>query len=97
METRAAQPRPRRREQSSRERTCIGCRRKVPVTELVRIHPGPDGPEPGPGAGRGAWLCAEDPVTCLEEAVRRKQLERALRRTLRVGDVERLRARLADG
>jgi predicted RNA-binding protein YlxR (DUF448 family) len=95
METRAA--RPRRREQSSRERTCIGCRRKAPVTELVRIHPGPDGPEPGPGAGRGAWLCAEDPVTCLEEAVRRKQLERALRRTLRVGDVERLRARLADG
>ena len=95
METRAS--RKWRLPPQSRERTCIGCRRKASTADLVRIHPGPDGPEPGPGAGRGAWLCAEDPVTCLEEAVRRKQLERALRRTLRVGDVERLRARLADG
>ncbi|MFN8025219.1 MAG: YlxR family protein [Acidimicrobiia bacterium] len=81
----------------SPERTCIGCRRKGPVTGLVRIHLGPGGPEPGPGPGRGAWLCADHPVTCLEEAVRRKQLDRALRRTVPLGDVERLRARLEDG
>ena len=94
METRAS--RKRRRPPESRERTCVGCRSKKPVTGLVRIHLGPDGPASGPGPGRGAYLCADHPVTCLEEAVRRRQLERALRRPIPVGDVERLRARLED-
>jgi predicted RNA-binding protein YlxR (DUF448 family) len=81
----------------SPERTCVGCRRKAPVTELVRIHPGPDGLLSGPGPGRGAWLCAAHPTACLDEAVRRRSLERALRTPVRMGELERLRARLADG
>jgi predicted RNA-binding protein YlxR (DUF448 family) len=65
--------------------------------ELVRIRAAPGGLEVGPGPGRGAWLCRSHPVACLEEAQRRKAVERALRTTAGTDDYERLRARLFDG
>jgi predicted RNA-binding protein YlxR (DUF448 family) len=63
----------------------------------VRIYRSHAGLEPGAGPGRGAWLCATHSVECLDQALRRKALERALRQPVHVGDVERLRARLEDG
>jgi len=60
----------------------------------VRIRATPSGLELGAGAGRGAWLCRLDPVACLDEARRRKSVDRALRAAIRSDDIERLRARL---
>jgi len=48
----------------------------------------------GAGTGRGAWLCADRAVACLDEAVRRGALERALRAQVAVHRVRDLRARL---
>lgn len=63
-------------------RTCVGCRRRRPRAELVRIVRAPDGtvaPERARGApGRGAYLCADD-GGCLHEALRSGRLARALR------------------
>jgi len=72
------------------------------VEELVRIRavPNPSGPsglELGAGPGRGAWLCRSHPAACLEEAQRRRAVERALRTAVGNDDIERLRARLFDG
>ena len=66
----------------------------------IRAVPTPSGPtglELGAGPGRGAWLCRSDPAACLEEAQRRRAVERALRISIRNDDIERLRARLFDG
>ncbi|MDA8440419.1 MAG: YlxR family protein [Propionibacterium sp.] len=62
-------------------RTCVGCRRAVPASELVRYVDSPAGPVPDPGRrlpGRGAWL--HDDASCREAARRRNALPRALRR-----------------
>jgi predicted RNA-binding protein YlxR (DUF448 family) len=48
----------------------------------------------GAGPGRGAWLCADHPVECLDRALRRRAVTRALRAEVAGGDVERLRAKL---
>ncbi|MFM7270216.1 MAG: YlxR family protein [Actinomycetes bacterium] len=61
----------------------MGCRRVAGPDSLERVTAGPDGSlrvgrtEPG----RGAWLCAGSPA-CLERAIRRGALPRALRRTV---------------
>nr|MBO2503475.1 YlxR family protein [Thermoanaerobacterales bacterium] len=55
-------------------RTCIGCRRRRPQSELVRFVRGPDG-NPVEGRtlpGRGAWLCRDTLDACRASAVRRK-------------------------
>jgi predicted RNA-binding protein YlxR (DUF448 family) len=67
------------------------------VEELVRIRGAASGLELGPGPGRGAWLCRSDPAACLDEAQRRRAVERALRTSVRNDDIERLRARLNAG
>ncbi|MHB1518846.1 MAG: YlxR family protein [Acidimicrobiales bacterium] len=67
-------------------RTCVGCRRRRPCEELLRITAGPRGLEPSRhGPGRGAWLC-RDALDCFDRAVRRKAFDRALR--TRVGTEE---------
>jgi predicted RNA-binding protein YlxR (DUF448 family) len=53
--------------------------------------------ELGAGPGRGAWLCRTHPAACLDEARRRRAVERALRTQVRNDDIERLRARLVGG
>lgn len=68
------------------ERTCIGCRRRRPAAELIRLACTPDGDiaVSARAAGRGAWVCAGDggwiDETCWSAAVRRKAFERAWRR-----------------
>ncbi|MFZ6004939.1 MAG: YlxR family protein [Actinomycetota bacterium] len=61
-------------------RTCVGCRRKAPQGELVRVALGPDGllSISRTLPGRGAWLCAGS-LQCLRLAARRNALSRALR------------------
>jgi uncharacterized protein len=62
-------------------RTCLGCRRAQPQTELLRIVLTPDGRvEPDParrGRGRGAYLCRRE--ACLSECLRRGRWPRAFR------------------
>jgi predicted RNA-binding protein YlxR (DUF448 family) len=66
-------------------RTCIGCRQRAAVAELLRVVAGPDTqspptvlPDPRRRApGRGAWL---HPVSeCVALAERRRAFGRALR------------------
>jgi predicted RNA-binding protein YlxR (DUF448 family) len=64
---------------------------------LVRFRATASGLELGAGPGRGAWLCRSHPAACLEEAQRRRAVERALRTSTENDDIERLRARLFDG
>ncbi|MGZ8766405.1 MAG: YlxR family protein [Acidimicrobiia bacterium] len=75
----------------------MGCRRAAAPPELVRLAAAPDGSvRPGPGPGRGAWLCAGSPG-CWEAAVRRGAVWRALRRpALPDPEIRALRARLFD-
>jgi predicted RNA-binding protein YlxR (DUF448 family) len=63
----------------------------------VRIHRSPAGLETGQGAGRGAWLCREHPVACLDEAVKKRAVGRALRIAVGNDEIEQLRARLDAG
>jgi len=62
-------------------RTCVGCGRRRPKRELVRVVRSPAGViEPdttGRLAGRGAYVCPNR--NCLETAARGKKLERALK------------------
>jgi predicted RNA-binding protein YlxR (DUF448 family) len=48
----------------------------------------------GPGPGRGAWLCADHPVECLEQAIKRRAVARALRVEVNNDDLASLRAKL---
>ena len=79
---------------SSPRRMCVGCRRRAPVAALVRLRWTPEGVALGKGPGRGAWLCGEHPVDCLELALRKPTLTRALRVSVTNGDLVGVRARL---
>jgi uncharacterized protein len=67
------------REVSAPVRMCVGCRRRAPKADLLRLvwNGGPvvdvDQTEPG----RGVYLHRD--VACLEHAVRRRSMGRALR------------------
>lgn len=62
------------------ERTCIGCGKRAPQSELVRVKA--EGAnvivDANRTGGRGAWLHASR--TCLDRAVARRAFARALRR-----------------
>jgi uncharacterized protein len=60
-------------------RTCVGCGAKAPQGELVRLKAEGERVvvDHARTGGRGAWLHAADP--CLERAVKRRALPRALR------------------
>lgn len=74
-------------------RTCVGCRRVADQRELVRLASTPDGVAVGRSLpGRGAWLC---PGTgCLDPAIGRGGLARALRIDRSAVDAAALRQRL---
>lgn len=65
-------------------RTCVGCRTILAKSMLVRVVRKPDGTvtvdATGKLSGRGAYLCRSQ--QCLEEALKRKSLERALQSAL---------------
>ncbi|HEV7726421.1 MAG TPA: YlxR family protein [Modestobacter sp.] len=61
-------------------RTCVGCRRRAQVTELLRVVVRDGGLTPDPGRrlpGRGASLHPTE--ECLQAAARRRAFPRALR------------------
>ncbi|MFZ0173042.1 MAG: YlxR family protein [Acidimicrobiales bacterium] len=71
-------------------RTCIGCRRRAPQSELVRIVHADGGLLVSRTApGRGAWLCARTPG-CAELALERNAFSRALRIVVAPGLAEAL-------
>jgi predicted RNA-binding protein YlxR (DUF448 family) len=62
-------------------RTCVGCREEGTKSSLVRLVRAADGTvhldPPGLASGRGAYLHLNE--RCIEQARRRKALERALK------------------
>lgn len=75
-------------------RQCIGCRESHPKEELIRIIRTPEGEIEldltGRKNGRGAYLC-RNKLSCLENAQKRKTLERALKKPVDGELFERLR------
>jgi len=63
------------------QRTCIGCREIKPKKELIRIVRSEDGAiaaDPtGRIPGRGCYLCKS--TSCWDSALKKEQLDRALR------------------
>ncbi|MER7919594.1 MULTISPECIES: YlxR family protein [unclassified Streptomyces] len=62
------------------ERTCVGCRERAAKNDLLRIVRSEDACVPDPRGtlpGRGAYL--HPALVCLDQAVRRRTLPRALR------------------
>jgi predicted RNA-binding protein YlxR (DUF448 family) len=76
------------------ERTCVGCRQRCPKHDLLRLSLGSDAvvrvDRNGSGGGRGAYVHRER--TCVDEAVRRGAVARALRMKLDEGGAATLRA-----
>jgi len=78
-------------------RTCVGCRRRAPASELVRLARSPGSGELalGPGPGRGAWLCGSPTtIECFDRARRRRAFQRALRTGIEDDELDALRAKL---
>ena len=75
------------------ERTCVGCREKAGKRGLLRVVRSPDGvvgvDAGGKAPGRGAYVHRH--VSCLEAALRRGALARALRTGLGPDEAARLR------
>jgi uncharacterized protein len=64
-------------------RSCVGCGRKAPQSELLRFVAEEGRLVPGAGKpGRGAYTCPRLP--CFERAVARRAFNRTLRRTVQV-------------
>jgi hypothetical protein len=81
-------------------RTCVGCRRRRPSRELVRLVLGASGAVildiPARAPGRGAYLCRDRGVACLRAAQRRRGLSRSLRVGENVIDPEALGRQLSE-
>ena len=68
---------------SKQERTCVGCGRKAPQSELVRFAARDGALVPGRGEpGRGAYTCPR--LACFERAVSRRGFNRVLRQNVTV-------------
>jgi uncharacterized protein len=64
-------------------RSCVGCGRKAPQSQLLRFVADEGRLVPGTGKpGRGAYTCRR--LQCFERAVARRAFNRTLRRTVRV-------------
>jgi predicted RNA-binding protein YlxR (DUF448 family)/ribosomal protein L30E len=67
------------------QRTCLGCRQSLGQARLIRFVRSPEGEVlvdlKGRLPGRGAYLCNNR--SCIEDALRRKQFDRAFRRDCR--------------
>jgi predicted RNA-binding protein YlxR (DUF448 family) len=64
-------------------RSCIGCGRKAPQSELLRFAAPAGHLEPGTGIpGRGAYTCRR--LACFERAVSRRAFNRTLRKTVQI-------------
>ncbi len=78
------------------ERTCVGCRATAGKRELVRIVRSPDGSvhvdRTGSAHGRGAYVHRD--AACVDAALRRGSLARALKAGLGPEEVGRLRSEI---
>ena len=78
------------------QRTCIGCRTVRPKRELIRVVRTPEGEillDPtGKQSGRGAYMSPD--AACMERALKKKQLERALEAAITPETIERLKEEL---
>ena len=64
-------------------RTCAGCGRKAPLSELVRFVARNGALSPSPkGPGRGVYTCRR--LACFERANARRAFNRTLKTTVRV-------------
>jgi len=61
------------------QRTCVGCRRRFPKERLVRLAISERGIDLGGAEGRGTYLCRSQ--SCLEGALKRKDLRGLFART----------------
>lgn len=80
-------------------RMCTGCRVHKPKKELIRVVRAPDGEISidfhGKKSGRGAYVCND--ISCLEKAIKTRQLERAFSCAIPAEIVEKLREELKKG
>jgi predicted RNA-binding protein YlxR (DUF448 family) len=67
--------------QSLNDRTCVGCGRKAQVKELFKF--------PVDKIGRHGYLCFE--ANCFEQAIKKRALERVLRRKLKTGELDEIK------
>ena len=75
-------------------RRCVACRQLLDRRQLWRvIRDHQDGVLLDQGMGRSAYLCCEE--NCLEEATRRKRLQKALRCQVPNAVLEALKQRLS--
>lgn len=62
-------------------RKCVGCQKRRPKQELIRIVRNKEGQvsldKTGKKPGRGAYICPE--IDCLEKAFQKNRLEKVLR------------------
>ena len=64
-------------------RSCIGCGRRAPQSDLIRFVAENSRLVPGAGRpGRGAYTCRR--LACFERAVARRAFNRTLRRTVEI-------------
>ncbi len=76
------------------QRSCIACKRKGDQTSFMRIASKTlDVLTPGPSQGRSAYVCPQ--AACLDAALAKGRLSRALRLPLDIDQLERLRRNLA--
>jgi predicted RNA-binding protein YlxR (DUF448 family) len=79
------------------QRMCVGCREMKNKKELLRVVKTPEGnielDKTGKKSGRGAYICAD--MTCLEQAVKGKRLQKALEKEIPAEIMERLREELS--
>jgi predicted RNA-binding protein YlxR (DUF448 family) len=69
-------------------RSCVGCGRKAPQSELHRFVAENGRLMPGGGRpGRGAYTCKR--LACFERAVARRAFNRTLRRTVEIDEAVR--------
>ena len=77
-------------------RRCVACRKVIDRNQLFKVTKDhKDGVVIEGGMGRSAYICTNE--TCLEEASRRKRLEKALRCKLNYNVIEILQDRLNRG
>jgi hypothetical protein len=75
-------------------RTCLGCTRRFPKSDLLRLTLGADGPVAGSGPGRGYYVCRR--AECLEKALSRRGLSRLLKRPVGEEEAARLKRTLLE-
>ncbi len=80
------------------ERTCVGCRTQAPRSAMLRIVRGAERvtvDASGSAPGRGAWVHREG--DCIDRALGKGGLARALRTGLGAGELGRLRDDIETG